>query len=146
LIESEITESTKQKKLGEEFSLFNFAWYSWHFMTQVPPCMQLTEAECRIAWHRDMLNPAIEKTKRQYLNRKTGEYEEQDALYVDIRTVATKEQIAAEKRLSSVQVVRNNASQKAIENSKAAAINFLSMSADDEFFAVAWPGFLIFDQ
>ena len=108
--------------------------------------MQLTEAECRIAWHRDMLNPAIEKTKRQYLNRKTGEYEEQDALYVDIRTVATKEQIAAEKRLSSVQVVRNNASQKAIENSKAAAINFLSMSADDEFFAVAWPGFLIFDQ
>lgn len=132
-----MNEATKQKRLGEGFKCFSYPWYAWHFQTQVPPEERLTDAECRLAWHRDMLDESIEKCTRKVMNRKTGKAEEVECMFIDVGAEIRKEQIQAEKRITSVIVAKNNANQKAIERSKQQALNFLSMSADDAFFQAA---------
>lgn len=135
LVTTDITETSKQKVLSERFKTMNYAWYSWHFTTQVPPSERLDEAECRVAWHRDMLDPAIEKCTRKILNRKSGLYEEQQCMLIDTEQVATKDQIAAEKRQSSRISSKANATEQSMERSKQSVLNFLTMSGDDAFFS-----------
>lgn len=135
LVETEITESTKQKVMGTEFKCMNFAHYSWYFQTQVPPDEQLTEAEVRLAWHRDTLDPSVEKCTRKVLNRKTGVREDQDCLFIDIGNSIKKEEIGAEKRQTSIISSKNNPSEVALERSKRNVLDFLAMSADNEFYS-----------
>lgn len=135
LVESEITESTKQKSVGEKFKLWNFSWYAWHFQSQVPPAERLTDVECRLAWARDWSDPTVEKCTRKVLNRKTGKFEEQDMMYVDVGGVARKEQIASEKKQASVVHTRANPDDKAVQQAKSSAIAFLTMAPEDDFFA-----------
>lgn len=135
LVESDITESTQQKVMDENFKCFSYPWYAWHFSSQVPPSEQLTEAECRIAWHRDLMNPNIEKCTMKVLNRKTGRYEDTECMYIDVSHGIRKEQIAAQKRQTATVTTKANPTQKNIERSTTSVLSFLSMQADDEFFS-----------
>lgn len=134
-MESDIVESTKQKVMGEDFKCFSYPWYAWHFSTQVPPSEQLSEAECRVAWHRDFLDPNIEKCTKKVLNRKTGRYEDTECMYIDVSHGIRKEQIAAQKRQTATVTTKANPTQKNIERSTSSVLSFLTMAADDQFFS-----------
>ena len=138
LVESEISETSKEKRLSEKFKCMNFAHYQWHFGSQVPPSEQLNETQSRLAWHRDLQDETIEKVTKKILNRKTGTYEDHLCMYIDIGLEASKDQVAAEKRQASVVSTKSNADAKTVQRAKSEVLTFLSMSGDDQFFAVSW--------
>lgn len=138
LVESEIVETAKEKRLRDTFKLMNYAYYSWHFSSQVPPPERLSESECRVAWQRDLQDETIEKVTRKVLNRKTGKTEDQKCMYIPVMAEGFKDMVASEKRQSSIVTTKGGADNKALERSRAHALSFLSMSGDDDFFQVSW--------
>ena len=69
------------------------------------------------------------------LNRKTGEYEIRDHIYVRTEIYRKNEHAQAEKRTSSRTEVVNNPSAKAAAAAKQKVVSFVEMAADDEFFS-----------
>ncbi|CAK9107458.1 unnamed protein product, partial [Durusdinium trenchii] len=142
LVEREIVETAKEKRLRDTFKLMNYAYYSWHFSSQVPPPERLSESECRVAWQRDLQDETIEKVTRKVLNRKTGKTEDQKCMYIPVMAEGFKDMVASEKRQSSIVTTKGGADNKALERSRAHALSFLSMSGDDDFFQTLSMDFL----